>query len=168
MEYRSTNADGQYTHHKGAFVAGVDYGSGIELNPTSSGGSPNIMPAGDETNKGITLKAKGTGLITIGDSSNTVQIGNSTTPVAKIERYTVQFTEPDIGNASTYVDSTYTVTGATTNASYKFTPRLTLAAGYWIGDVRCSTANEITIRWCHGAGSTASGSSNRGVLLQIG
>lgn len=160
MFYRSTNAEGRAQHCGGAFVAGVEFGSAVELNPNSSGNAPIIQPAGDEAAKDIRIKGKGTGGVRVG--------ANSTTPVTLIQRYTIEFTEPDIGNASTYVDSTYTVTGATTNANYTFTPRLTLAAGYWIGSVRCSTADEVVIRWCHGAGSTASGSTNRGVLLQIG
>lgn len=77
MQYRSTNVIG-YSHHGGALVVGVEQESGIELNPTSSGASPTIIPAGDETNKGIILKGKGTGAVTIGDSSQAVTIAGGT------------------------------------------------------------------------------------------
>lgn len=159
MEYRSTNPDGRFVHYGGALVVGTEFGSGIEINPASSAAVANIKPAGDETSKDIRIAGKGTGGARLGAAS--------TTPVSLVQRYVVEFTEPDSA-ASTYVDSTYTVSGATTNAAYTFTPRVRLAAGYSIGDVRCSTADEVTIRWVHTGGSTASGSSNRGTLLQFG
>ena len=74
MDYRSTNADGRYTHFGGALVAGVEFGRGIELNPDSTAAAPNIKPAGDDANIGMLVKAKGTGELAIGDSSNTVVI----------------------------------------------------------------------------------------------
>lgn len=165
MDYRSTET--QYVHFGGSVIAGAGFGSGVELVPNSSANNPTIQPAGDETNKGITIKAKGTGLVTIGDSSQTVQFGNSTTGISKFQRYTVQFTEPD-APASTYVDSTLTVTGATTNASYIFTPRSPLAAGYATATARCSSANEIIVRWVNAGTSTASGATNRAIIFQIG
>lgn len=172
MRYRSSNARG-WTHHLGDLVAQVDSSHGVQLSGGSTGGV--VEAAGDDDNITLTIRGKGTGAVVLGNSSSpvdlnstTVRIGeDSTTPIALVQRYTVQFTEPD-SPASTYVDSTYTVAGATTNANYVFTPRLILAAGYTIGDVRCSTADEITIRWAHNGGSTASGSSNRGTLLQFG
>lgn len=91
MQYRSTNLVG-YTHHGGALVVGVEQESGIELNPTSSGNAPVITSAGDETNKGIILKAKGTGSVTIGDSSQAVSIGGGTAFKGfKVDTGTTQF-----------------------------------------------------------------------------
>jgi len=159
MEYRSSNA-GQ--HISGSFVAGVGSSHGVEIGGGSTGGTVN--PVGDDANISLAVAGKGTGFTRLGNSSAVARIGGSTTGFAAAERYIVEFTEPD-SPASTYVDSTYTVTGLTTNAVLSFTPRVRLAAGYHIGDVRCSTADELTIRWSHNGGSTASGSSNRGTLL---
>lgn len=69
MLYRSTNADGRFVHYGGALVAGVEFGSGIELNPTSSGAIPRIQPAGDEQNKDIAIIGKGTGGVYIGSTA---------------------------------------------------------------------------------------------------
>ena len=90
----------------------------------------------------------------------------STTPIQTIQRYVVQFTEPDLA-ASSWVNSSYTVTGLTTNSCLMFTARMPLAAGYVAADLRCSTADELVIRWENAGGSTISGSSNRGTLLEF-
>lgn len=91
MQYRSTNLTG-YTHFGGALVVGVEQESGIEFNPTSSGAVPVITAAGDETNKGIILKGKGTGPVTIGDSSQAVSIGGGAAFKGfKVDTGTTQF-----------------------------------------------------------------------------
>jgi hypothetical protein len=91
MQYRSTNAFGA-THFGGALVVGAELESGIELNPTSSGASVVITAAGDETNKGIILKGKGTGAVQIGDSSQAVSIGGGTAFKGfKVDTGTTQF-----------------------------------------------------------------------------
>lgn len=91
MQYRSTNVVG-YTHFGGALVVGVEQESGIELNPTSSGNAPVITAAGDEANKAITLKGKGTGGVTIGDSSQAVTIAGGTAFKGfQTSTFTVQF-----------------------------------------------------------------------------
>ncbi len=74
MNYRSTNVDNHFVHFGGAIVNGVQEGRGIELNPASTGASPNIQPVGDDANIGLTVAAKGTGQLTLGNSSNTVAI----------------------------------------------------------------------------------------------
>jgi len=81
-----------------------------------------------------------------------------------VTRYVVQFTEPDLA-ASSWVDSSYTVAGLSTGAVLQFGVHLPLAAGYMVGDARCSTASELIIRWVNAGGSTISGSTNRGTLL---
>lgn len=73
MEYRSTNAEGRFVHFGGALVAGVAFGSGIELNPTSSGGVARIQPVGDESAKSIAILGKGTGGVYIGSTAATSQ-----------------------------------------------------------------------------------------------
>lgn len=101
--------------------------------------------------------------LAIGPSSNTdTQAG-----ITQIRRYTVQFTEPDMSSGPAAVDSSYTVTGVTTGGTYFFTPSQPLSTGYGIGDVRCSTANELLIRWTGNSASSLSGSTNRGTLVQI-
>lgn len=162
MNYRSTNALG-YTHFGGDLVAGVGANgwNGVQLTASSSGVDPTVRAVGNDTAANLVLRGNSTG-------AGGVIIGNSTTPIATFQRYTVQFTEPDMSSGPAHVDSTYTVSGATTGAVYVFTPRVTLSTGYGIGDVRCSTADEVTIRWTGNSASSLSGSSNRGTLLQVG
>lgn len=74
MEYRSTNALGNYVHYGGAVVAGSHFGSGIELNPNSSNASPNIKPVGDETNKTLTITGKGTGALILGSATSPLEV----------------------------------------------------------------------------------------------
>lgn len=81
MEYRSTNADGNFVHFGGALVAGANSGSGIELNPNSSGSNPIITSAGDETNKGLTVRGKGTGTLVLGSSVGSQTINAQTVTV---------------------------------------------------------------------------------------
>ena len=169
MQIRSTNTDGA-THFGGSVIAGVNSSHGVEMRGGSTGGLVTVI--GDDANISLSIKSQGTGPINLGDSSNalninsaTTQIGaSSTTPVRFVQRHVVQFTEPDLA-ASSWVDSTYAVTGLTTNATLHFTARMPLAAGYMVGDVRCSTAAELVIRWVNAGGSTISGSTNRGTLL---
>ena len=169
MQIRSTNADG-VVHFGGSVVAGVNSSHGVEIRGGSTGGVVTVI--GDDANISLAIKSQGTGAINIGDSSNALIIGStttqlgasSTTPVRFLQRYVVQFTEPDLA-ASSWVDSTYAVAGLTTNATLHFTARMPLAAGYMIGDARCSTAAELVIRWVNAGGSTISGSTNRGTLL---
>ena len=160
MEYRNSSG----THFSGDFVAGVGSSHGVELLGGSTGGT--VQPASDDANASLNVRAKGTGLTNIGNSSAVVRIGGSTSGISAIERYIVEFTEPDLP-ASTWVNSTYTVTGLTTNAAMFATARLNLANGYTMGVVRCSSANELTIRWVNEGGSTVSGSTNRLTLLAI-
>lgn len=74
MIYRSTNADGRYVHFGGAFVVGSEYYNGVEINPSSTNTAAKIEAAGDDTNVGLTIVGKGTGQVTIGNSSNTVAL----------------------------------------------------------------------------------------------
>lgn len=159
MNYRSTNADGRYVHFGGALVSGAEFGSGIELNPNSSGANPNIMPAGDETNKGITLKAKGSGTVTIGDSSNSVQLAKT---------FTIEFT-PAVLAASTSVQSTITVTGLSTGRPLLFTPITPGLSMAYAFRVQCSTASELRFTQQNITASTigTGESTARGVLIQL-
>lgn len=182
FNYRSTNGIG-YTHFGGAMVVGTEVGSGIELNPASTGTAPNIMPAGDETNIGITLQSKGTGTITIGSSANqplviastgvtmagSIKLGSgSTTSVSLLQRYLVQWTVPALSSGAS-AESTVTVTGLTTNSILVFQPRVILNSTV-VGvaaTVRCSTANELVIINHNISESSLSGSTQSAYLLQF-
>ena len=100
--------------------------------------------------------------LAVGPSSNTdTQAG-----VVSILKHTVQFTEPALAASAGGV-STHTVAGATTNATYFFSPLDALSTGYAISAVRCSTVNEVSIEWVNANASTNSGSTNRGTLVQM-
>lgn len=179
MNYRSTNPDGRYVHFGGAGVFGVEFGSGIELNPTSSGSAANISPAGDEANKGITIVGKGTGTVTLGNSSSPVtiagamtggaKVGSSGSTLSEIRRFTVEFTAPVLSSGvATGIESTYTMAGVSTGTVLMFTPTNPISAKYNVR-ARCSTVDELTLAWSHDGTSTlGSGeSSNRGQLIQF-
>lgn len=159
MNYRSTNNTG-YTHHNGALVIGVELGSGIELNPTSSGATPTILPAGDESAKSILIAGKGTGGVMLGSGS--------TTPVAMFQRYLIQATVPALSSASS-AESTVTVTGLTTNSVLILQNRLKLNSTVTgvTATARCSTANELTIEWHNISQSSLSGSTQSFYLGQF-
>lgn len=174
MNYRSTNTTG-YVHFGGAGIFGVEQGSGIELNPNSSGSAPVIMPAGDETNKGLTLASKGTGTITVGSSANQPLIVTSTSVTigsggafAGIQQYTVQFT-PAVLAASTSVQSTITVAGLATNSALFFTPTTPGLSMAYAFRVQCSTAAELRFTQQNITASTigTGESTARGILLEV-
>lgn len=80
MDYTSTQADGRHVHYGGALVAGKQLGHGVELNPhgsTTATDVPNVQSCGDDTNIPLTIQAKGTGELRLGNSSNTVVIEGS-------------------------------------------------------------------------------------------
>jgi hypothetical protein len=182
MEYRSTNSEGSYTHHGGALVIGVGFGSGIELNPTSSGASPTILPAGDEANKSLIIAGKGAGGVTLGNSSNGIALAGSsvaitsthvalnstrftlgtgsTTAFSGMSRRFIEFTVPALSSAGS-AESTVTVAGLTTNAILIFQPRVRMNSTVTgvFATVRCSTADELTIEFHNGSLSTLSGST---------
>ena len=158
MNYRSTNETG-YVHFGGALIAGVEQGSGIELNPTSSGGTPVIKPAGDEENKNIGIAGKGTGGVSIGSSGSALK---------EVLSAVIQFTPPELSSgASAAAESTHTFTGCSTGTVLHFTPANTINSRYTYR-VRCSTVNEAVITWGMIEGSTVGSgeSTNHGRLLQ--
>ena len=178
MDYRNSSHG---IHIGGAVVAGVEYGSGIELNPNSSGSAPTISPVGDETNKGITIVGKGTGTITVGNSSNPIaiagpqtasaglKVGSSGSSMSEILKAVVQFTPPTLSTgAASVAESTHTVAGASTGAVIFFTPTNPISAQYTLR-AHCSTVNELKLVWGnHGKSTLGTGeSTNRGVMLQF-
>ena len=174
MQYRSTN-DAGYSHVGGAMVVGVELGSGIELNPTSSGAVANIAPVGDETNKGIRIQSKGTGTITLGSSANQPVTVTSTAftigsggAIAGITAYTIQWA-PAVLAASTSVQSTITVSGLATNSALFFTPTTPGLSMAYAFRVQCSTASELRFTQQNITGSTigTGESTARGLLLEV-
>jgi hypothetical protein len=103
MFYRSTNPDGQYVHHLGAIVAGVNSSHGVEIDGGSTGGM--VRAVGDDANISLSLLQKGAGLLILGTSTGPVSFGGIITGNS---------TEPVIGAASTRV------TIGATNAQVNF------------------------------------------------
>ena len=173
---KSTNTKG-FVHFGGDIVSGIEDGTGIIVGSASTAATPYLEPIADETNANIGVRAKGTGTVTIGNSSNVIEFGAgitspklgvaSTTAFTLVQRYVVQFTAPALA-ASTSVASTYTVTGLTTNSVLVFTPKNPISPAYTYMPY-CSTANELVIQWGNIFGSTigTGESTNRGILLQF-
>lgn len=161
MFYRSTNAEGRAQHSGGAFVSGVEFGSGIELNPTSSGAAPVITVAGDESAKDLKIQGKGTGGLRIGSAS--------TTAITVVQRYFVEATVPALA-AGASAESTVTVSGLTTNSILMLQNRLKLNSTVTgvRAEARCSTADELTIEFANISASTLSGSTVSFYLLRFG
>ena len=158
MNYRSTNAQG-HVHFGGAVIAGVEQGSGIELNPASSNANANIKPAGDEDNKSLTIAGKGTGGVAIGSSGSAV---------TEVLSAVIQFTPPELSSgAAAAAESTHTFAGCSTGTVLHFTPANAINNRYTYR-VRCSTVNEAVITWGMIEGSTVGSgeSTNHGRLLQ--
>ena len=173
MEARSTNIFG-FVHFGGDVVAGVNDGIAVHLRSASTGAAAIIEPLSDSSTAALTIRAKGAAVLTVGNSSNTLSLispvlttpslgAASTTVFALVQKYTVQFTPPQLA-ASTAVNSSYAVTGLTTNSVLVFTPRMPLELGYVV-QPRCSTADELILQWTNAQGTTNSGSTNRGTLL---
>lgn len=164
FNYRSTNTTG-YTHHGGAFVIGTEMGSGIELNPTSSGASPTILPCGDETSKSLIIAGKGTGGVQIGASS--------TSAFSLVQRTLLQFTVPALSSAGASgsgVDSTVTMLGASTSDVFivqQRAPFNSTADPSVFVTARCSTADELKLTILNLGPSTLSGSTVSAYLVQF-
>ena len=162
---RSTNTKG-FVHFGGDIVSGVEDGVGIVVGSASTGAIPYLEPIADST-ASIGIRAKGTGDVRIGNSSNAialkgpVSIGNaSTTAIPLIQQYTVQYTIPALA-ASASAESTYTVAGLTTNCGLFLTPQDPLNAAYTY-QARCSTAAELVVRGGNLLGSTIGSAGTTG------
>lgn len=75
MRFRSTN--NKFTHFQGEVLTNIDDSShGVHLSGGSTGGI--VQPCGDEDNIALTVRGKGTGAVTIGNSSQTVAMSSLT------------------------------------------------------------------------------------------
>lgn len=147
MDYR---VDGAATHHGKGMVTGVDGLSGIEQVGST------IVAASDSAAAGLTVKAKGTGTLTLGDSSNTVLIGGSTTPSKFVSGQSTT-TIPNMPGASQAV-STLAATGISTgDIILAVDSRGDVSTHVAMGGYRCTAAGKITVVWtnCHASSIAA-------------
>ena len=151
MEYRNAGAA---THFGKGLVVGVDSSNaGVEIAGST------IISASDSAASGIALVAKGTGTVSIGNSSNTVLMAGSTTPLKFIAGEST-VTPPDLA-AEAGGNCTITISGASTGdivLAVDF--RNTLSTGYLVtGNAFFDAANHMTIPIHNASGSTISNST---------
>ena len=154
MDRRSTSAE--YTHFGGDVTAQVNSSHGVRLSGGSTGGI--VEAVGDDTNVSLRIRAQGAGNITLGNSSQAVFFGGSTSPVAGVVR--VQSTTVVVADASTEVrviESTITVTGANSSALI-VANEITTDTTLFLVDASCTAANEVVLTWIkpHKVASTES------------
>lgn len=124
---------------------------------------------GDDANISLTVRGKGTGAVSVGNSSQPVLIGGSTSGIALTQRYLVQYTIPALSSGPYSVESTVAVPGLTTNSVLVLQNRLiNNSTGGVTIHPRCSTADELTLMFANQSDSTLSGSTASGYLLQFG
>jgi hypothetical protein len=146
MQIRSTNTDGA-THFGGSVVAGHNSSHGVEIFGGSTGGS--ITPIGDDANISLTVRAKGTGVLAIGDSSNTVQFAGSTSPFAGMVRVVSTAVATPNFNSTGSMGLISTITIAGVNSSHLVLANPTnLSTGTLLTDVFAgSTAGSVNLKW---------------------
>src|SRR3990167_8676599 len=182
------------THFQREIIAAVDSSHGVRLDGGSTGGI--VEAFAEDTSASLTVRAKGAGILTLGQSTSpvlipgssftlgtssspgritvstlaitssqitlgstasSIVIGNSTTYFTAVQRYLVGASTIVIPvlAASQNTDVTYSVTGLSTGSAIVVTM---LGAGistaYGITGVRCSTADQLTIRWLNNSASS--------------
>ncbi len=151
MEYRNSGVN---THLGGGLVAGVDRNAGTEILGST------IAAASDSATANLTILAKGTGNIQIGDSSQTVSLGGSTTQW-KLVTGESSWRLPAMSSHSIDI-STMTMGGVSTGdliVSIDFRGLLSTLAG--LASVTPSSVNECKFTLSNPTKSTISGSSGR-------
>lgn len=76
MNARSSNTLG-HVHFGHSVIAGAEEGIGVALNPASTGGVAVVEPISDSDTAAMTVRAKGAAVLTIGNSSNTVNFAGT-------------------------------------------------------------------------------------------
>ena len=180
MLFRSTNS--KFTHFGGDVLSNIDDSShGVQLTGGSTGGI--VQPCGDEDNIALTVRGKGTGAVTIGNSSQAfastgiasthinlnstrISLGGSTTTFIGIRRVRVDFTVPVMAVNAGAEQGDIAVTGLTTNAVLTLQPRgpLNSSVAGVLAFPSCSTDGQLHITY-HNAGTTISGSTMSAYLL---
>ena len=148
MEYRNSGAA---THFGKGLVTDVDAVTGIEHSGST------ILPASDSAAANLTVKAKGTGTLQLGDSSNVIQIGASTSAFGGMNRGQTTLTLVELP-ASALVYSTLTVPGLGVNdLLYIARPESTnMSTALGMVGYSCTAANEAKIAFLNNLASTAS------------
>lgn len=151
MEYRNA---GNASHLGKGLAVSVDADAGVEILGSS------IVAIGDTTASNLTIKAKGTGTLTLGDSSNVVTLNGSTTPF-KLVVGESSYRPPSLSSfAQDY--STFAAAGISTGdliISVDF--RGTLSTVYIVGTPTPSSANEIKVSLGNLHNANVTGSSGR-------
>ena len=151
---RRSTAD-QYTHFLGDVISNVESSHGVVLSGRSTGGV--VEPFGDDTNIGLTLRAKGAGPLTLGSSGSVILMAGSTSPSGGMLRFplfnssTPSFSSGSIGGGvATLEFSTVTLTGVNSSHYILFNARnLSTTVAYSHADAG-STDNEVRL-WFHRA-----------------
>lgn len=151
MEYRNS---GNATHYGKGVAIGVDGNNGLELQGSS------LAVISDSAAANLTIVAKGTGNVQIGDSSQTVSLAGSTTQF-KLVCGESSYRPPALSSfAQDY--STFAAAGISTGdliLTVDF--RGTLSTVYIVGTPTPSSANEIRVSLGNLHNSSVSGSSGR-------
>lgn len=141
MEYRNS---GNATHLSANQAVGVGSSAGVELGGGSTAGT--ITAIGDATNENLRITAKGTGNLSLGDSSNVVFINGSTTPFKLVVGQSTT-TLPNMPANSLDV-STMAAAGISTGDLILFVDaRGVLSTEVGMAGYTCTAANEICVRW---------------------
>lgn len=148
MEYRNS---GNATHFGKGLVTGVDANTGVEHSGST------ILAASDSAAANLTVRAKGTGTLTLGDSSNVVNINGSTTAF-KIVSGESTMTAPAMSSVS-QAESTFTASGISTGDLIICVDfRNTLSTSYLPGLPYVGAADKIHVPLgnCHNSSISAS------------
>ena len=154
MEYRNS---GNATHLGKGLAVGVGGENGVEIQGST------IAAISDSNSANLSIYAKGTGALVLGDSSNVVLTNGSTVPlklVAGVSSYRL----PDLSSWAQGV-CTLAASGISTGdliVSFDF--RFSSGAGstsYIMGGVSPTSAGEITVCVANIHNSSVSGSSGR-------
>ena len=150
MEYRNPGAA---THWSGGAVFGVGTSNaGTEIQGST------IISASDSAASGLTIRAKGTGALVLGDSSNVVTINGSTTAF-KIVSGESTMTAPAMA-ANSQQESTFTATGISTGDLIICVDfRNTLSTSYLPGLPYVGAADKIHVPLANCHASTISAST---------
>ena len=151
MEYRNS---GNATHHDKGLAIGVGSSAGVELSGSTAG---SITAIGDGAAENLRITAKGTGTLQLGDSSNTVRVGASTSGFGGMNRGTSTMTLVELP-ASALIYSTLTVPGVGVNDMIFIERPGSTVMSTALGMVgySCTAANEVKIAFLNNLASTAS------------
>ena len=163
MSNRSTNDVG-FVHYGGVVRSGAQSGRGVELGvnqSTAATDAVTIIPTGDDDNIPLVLVGKGTGSVRVGNSSQTVQFGNSTSPLAGIVRGISTTRPPELAALGTDV-STMTIAGISTSDILILEgPVSSFSTNYVISHSFISSASEVKIQYYNTLNSSQSSTEIR-------